>query len=67
MSKQTWEIDLEHANVKFTIPHMVIGKVVGLIKSFGGTITSQGVDFNDAQVEALLDPSSLDTNNAKRD
>ena len=63
----TYNIDAAHSSANFTIKHMMVSKVNGHFKSVKGS-----VDFDEARpdataVNAEIDASSIDTNDAKRD
>ena len=62
----TWDIDQVHSDVSFSVRHMMVSKVKGRIAQFGGTIVT-GETFEDSSVTAILDASSIDTNNEQRD
>ena len=61
----TWNIDPSHSEVGFTVRHLGMSKVRGRFNSFAGTVTVD--DHADVALEALIDMSSVDTNNADRD
>jgi polyisoprenoid-binding protein YceI len=65
-SAATWDIDATHSNVGFKVRHF-FSNVPGQFNTFAGTI-----DFDPAQpeagsVEVLIEASSVDTDNEKRD
>ena len=62
-----WVIDPMHSEVQFKVKHLVISTVSGFFKSFEGEITSDGEDFDNAEVSFSLDINSLDTNQTQRD
>src|SRR6187549_3664253 len=62
-----WGIDPTHTEVQFKVKHLVISTVTGFFKKFGGSVESEGEDFNGAAVTFSLDTNSIDTNQADRD
>jgi polyisoprenoid-binding protein YceI len=62
----TWSIDPVHSDISFTVRHMMVSKVRGSFKTFGGTIVTAENPF-DSKVNVTIDLGSLDTNNADRD
>src|SRR5690606_37034324 len=62
-----WSIDPMHSEVQFKIKHLVISTVTGSFKKFEGSITTDGEDFTDANVNFSMDVKSIDTNQPNRD
>jgi polyisoprenoid-binding protein YceI len=62
-----WGIDVTHSEVQFKVKHLVISTVTGSFKKFGGEVTSEGEDFNNAAVNFTIDVNSIDTNQPDRD
>ncbi|MEM8705221.1 MAG: YceI family protein [Actinomycetota bacterium] len=62
----TWAIEPMHSEVGFTVRHLGMSKVRGRFNAFSGSATVDA-DLTSAQVEATIDLSSVDTNNADRD
>ena len=62
----TWDIDPVHSDVSFTVRHMMVSKVRGQFREFGGQIVT-GADVADSSVTVTIDAGSLDTNNEQRD
>ena len=46
-----WVIDPTHSEVSFKIKHLVISTVTGYFREFEGSITTDGEDWADAEVE----------------
>jgi polyisoprenoid-binding protein YceI len=61
-----WTIEPAHSEVAFSVRHLGLTKVNGRFNSFSGTVTIAD-DLSAAAVEATIDLSSVDTNNANRD
>ena len=62
----TWVIDPVHSEVGFSVRHLMLSKVRGRFAKFEGRIVTPDNPL-DANVEATIDLSSIDTNNADRD
>lgn len=62
-----WIVDHAHSQVMFTVSHLVIAELTGSFKKFTGNIKSSGEDFTDAQIEFIIDVSSVSTDNEMRD
>jgi polyisoprenoid-binding protein YceI len=67
VSAQTWTSDKAHANLGFTITHLMVSDVEGQFKSFDAKITSSAADFSDAVFELTADTKSVTTFNDMRD
>jgi polyisoprenoid-binding protein YceI len=66
-SADTWQIDLVHTTVGFSVRHMMISNVRGQFTKVAGTITAKDSDPASVKVEATIDTSSIDTRSADRD
>lgn len=66
LSAGTWTIEPAHSEVGFSVRHLGLSKVRGRFNSFSGTIAIAG-DLTTSSVEATVDLTSVDTNNADRD
>ena len=62
----TWKIDASHSTVGFSVRHMMVSKVRGRFEKFDATLTVPE-DPAQASVEATIDASSINTDNADRD
>jgi polyisoprenoid-binding protein YceI len=62
----TWNIDVAHSEVGFSVRHLMVSKVKGRFADFSGTIVT-GEDPLDSSVEATVVLSSIHTGNADRD
>ena len=63
----TWTIDKNHSQVNFAIKHMGVSTVRGSISGITGTIIWDEKDPSKSSVEATMDTTTVDTNNAARD
>jgi polyisoprenoid-binding protein YceI len=64
---ETWAIDPMHSNISFSVQHLVISKVRGQFNKFSGSISATGTDPSSVKIEATIDATSINTNQAKRD
>lgn len=62
----SWTIEPAHSSVGFTVRHLGLSKVRGQFNSFSGSVEIADEQL-DSTVEASVELSSIDTNNADRD
>lgn len=62
----TWNIEPSHSSVGFAVRHLGLSKVRGQFNAFSGTL-SIAEDQTASSVQATVELSSIDTNNADRD
>jgi polyisoprenoid-binding protein YceI len=63
-----WEVDPGHSSINFSIKHMAVSTVHGSFDTIKtGTASWSKPDFSDAQIEVVVDATSIDTHDAKRD
>jgi polyisoprenoid-binding protein YceI len=62
-----WALDPSHSEIAFKVKHMMIANVKGLFKEFEINVTSNGVDFSDAQIDFQMKAASIETGDANRD
>jgi polyisoprenoid-binding protein YceI len=67
VAQTVWIIEPAHSSVHFEVPHLSISTVTGNFRSFSGTATTKGDDFQDARINATIDVSSITTYNLERD
>jgi polyisoprenoid-binding protein YceI len=65
-SAATYELDPAHSTVGFRVKHLV-GRVPGRFTKFSGTVDYTPNKPETWKVEATIDPSSINTDNEKRD
>ena len=63
----TWNIDPVHSTAQFKVKHMMISNVKGEFTTITGTLKLDGEDVTRSQVEASIDPTSINTRDAQRD
>lgn len=63
----SWKIDTSHAQIGFTVRHMMISKVRGRFEDFDGTIYLEGDDPTSARVEGYIEAASINSRDDQRD
>jgi len=63
----TWEIDSAHSGVHFSVRHMMIATVRGEFRKVTGTIQMDEKDISKSSVEAMIDASTVETREERRD
>jgi len=63
----TWDIDSAHSGVHFAVRHMMIATVRGEFRKVTGTITLDEKDISRSSVEAVIDATTIDTREERRD
>src|SRR6266478_2547727 len=61
------EADPNHSTVGFSVKHMVATTVRGQFTKFSSTVAWNKEDPAKSSIELKVDPSSINTNNEKRD
>lgn len=61
-----WQIDPNHSELSFRIRHFV-SRVRGTFGSWKGTIVADPQQLAESSVEVVIDASTIDTNNERRD
>lgn len=67
MAKSKWVLDPSHSLAEFSVKHMMIATVKGSFGGIEGVLYADLPDFTTAQVEASVDPATVDTREAQRD
>lgn len=67
MTAKAWNIDVTHSSVQFSVRHMVFAKVRGRFGTWSGSLRIPNGDLTQAEVEATIDATSIDTGAADRD
>lgn len=62
-----WAIDAAHAEVGFSVSHMVVSEVEGEFKSYSGKVLLDEKDLTKSSLEFSADIASIDTGVADRD
>ncbi len=64
---KTWNVDVAHSGVNFSVRHMVISKVRGRFAKFSGRLELDEKDLTRSTVEIRIDASSIETGVTDRD
>lgn len=67
INAETWKFDKPHTKIGFEVSHMVISSVDGEFKEYDGTVTTDGDNWETAQINFTAQVSSIDTDNEDRD
>ncbi|HSY77069.1 MAG TPA: YceI family protein [Bacteroidia bacterium] len=62
-----WAIDQSHSEITFKVKHLMIAHSKGAFKIFDANIYTTGKDFETAEIDLWIDPTSIVTGDAKRD
>src|SRR4051812_30805684 len=63
--KTKWSLDPAHSEITLKVKHLMISNVKGEFRKFN--VDVQGEDWNTAKIKAVLDASSIHTNDEGRD
>lgn len=63
----SWDIDPNHSSASFTVRHLMVSNVKGAFNKVSGSINVDEKDITKSTVEATIDASTIDTNQAQRD
>jgi len=63
----TWEIDSAHSGAHFSVRHLMIATVRGEFRKVTGTINMDEKDISKSSVEAVIDTTTIDTREERRD
>jgi len=67
MKTNTWNIDLAHSGIHFSVRHMLFAKVRGRFATWSGSLELDPDDLTRSRVEVEIDATSIDTGVADRD
>ncbi len=63
----TWELDASHADVAFSVRHMMVSNTKGRFSGVKGTLTVDDKDITKSSITVEIDVNTIDTRDAKRD
>ena len=63
----TWKIDSAHSGIEFQIRHLGVSNVRGSFSKIAGDIKLDEKDITHSQVNAVVDATTVNTNEPKRD
>lgn len=64
---ETFEIDTGHAEIGFSVKHMMVSNTKGKFKTFEGTVEFDVASKTLKSMQGSIEVASIDTNNDKRD
>ena len=67
MAASTWNIDLAHSAIHFSVRHMVVSKTRGRFTKWSGQIRFDPGNSTASSVQVEIDPASIDTADPQRD
>ena len=62
-----YQIDEAHSSAQFSVRHLMISNVKGQFNKVGGTVVYDPNDLAASRIDAVIDATTVDTGNAKRD
>lgn len=65
--KVKWAIDPSHSEILFKVKHLMITNVKGEFRKFNVEVITEGDTFNATSIKAVLDATSVFTNEENRD
>ena len=67
MATTKWAIDPAHTEIGFKVKHMMFTNVSGKFENYNATVSTEGDNFENANIEFSADINSIDTRNLDRD
>lgn len=62
-----WKLDKSHSKIQFTVEHLMISEVTGEFEDYSAEVTTDGDNWEGADIKFTAQVSSIDTDNDKRD
>jgi polyisoprenoid-binding protein YceI len=62
-----WNFDNSHSSVEFSIDHLVISEVTGKFTDYTGSVSTTNENFEEANIEFIIEVASINTDNSDRD
>ncbi len=66
-NKSKWVFDKVHSELSFKVKHMMLTNVKGIFTDYDAEISTDGDDFNTAEIALNINTSSIDTKDTARD
>jgi len=66
-STTVWTVDPTHAELGFSVRHLMISNVRGRFGKVEGTVVADNANLNDSKIDVTIDVSSIDTRQEMRD
>jgi polyisoprenoid-binding protein YceI len=67
LNKVRWALDMRHSEIGFKIRHLKIAHVSGRFDTIDANILTTGNDFDGAKIHVVIEASSINTGDKKRD
>src|SRR4029079_4054656 len=67
MNTRTWNIDQAHSSIHFSVRHLVVARVHGQFRRFGGELALDESDITRSSVRLRIDLDGVDSGQADRD
>lgn len=67
LAGDTYNFDVNHSNIGFSVRHMMLATVPGKFTEFTGTIVYDEQDVTKSSINVTIDAASINTNNDRRD
>jgi polyisoprenoid-binding protein YceI len=67
MAQSTWNIDPAHSAAQFQVRHLMISNVRGEFGKMSGVVSFDGKDYSSIKADAVIDVTSINTREKKRD
>jgi polyisoprenoid-binding protein YceI len=66
-STTVWTVDPAHAELAFSVRHLMINNVRGRFGKVEGTVIADNANLNDSKIDVTIDVNSIDTRQEMRD
>lgn len=63
----TWDLDASHADVSFSVRHMMVSNTKGRFSGVKGVLEVDDKDITKSKIDVEIDVNTIDTRDAKRD
>jgi len=67
LTKTNWVIDPMHSQIGFKVKHLMFTNVRGSFTEYNASISTDGNDFTNAEINVSINAASISTNDSKRD
>lgn len=67
MTLTKWTVDAAHSSIDFSVKHMMVSRTKGTFHNFEATIEADPTDLSTANIEVVVDLTSVDTRSDDRD
>jgi len=67
LTKTNWVIDPMHSHIGFKVKHLMFTNVRGSFTEYNASISTDGNDFTNAEINVSINAASIHTNDSKRD